>query len=145
MKKLLVALTALALAVALLPGCTGQKYTPGNLPDKQLHWGYGGGFAGQETAFILLENGQIFRREGMGGNVQEIKGTKRKTAKALFSLFRSDLKKYDFNHPGNTYSYVQWQEGSAIHRVAWGDERFPVDQKAKDFFNQINGLVIQTN
>lgn len=143
MKKILF-LNLLALFVAGLWQCShGPKYTPENMPSKQLHWGYGGGFAGQETSFVLLENGQIFRRNGTGLALQEVKGTKAKTAKGLFSTFDRDLKKYDFNHPGNVYSYVETQEGSNIRRIAWGDDRFPVDQKAKDFFNQINSLVIE--
>ncbi|MCC7503668.1 MAG: hypothetical protein IT259_00145 [Saprospiraceae bacterium] len=134
---------ALLLSAGLWQCSPGTKYTPENMPSKQLHWGYGGGFAGQETSFVLLENGQIFRRNGAGLALQEVKGTKAKTAKNLFKTFDRDLKKYDFNHPGNVYSFVQQQEGSSIRRIAWGDDRFPVEQKAKDFFNQMNALVVE--
>lgn len=144
MKKYLFLFAALALAAGCWQ-CNTTKYSSANLPTKQLHWGYGGGYAGHETSFILLENGRIFRREGVGGVPIEMKGTKRNTARALYSAFHRDLRKYDFNHPGNVYSFVQMQEGSAIRRVAWGDDRYPVEQKAKDFFNRINALVIDTN
>ncbi len=109
----------------------GTKYTPENMPSKQLHWGYGGGFAIAETSFVLLENGQIFRRNGTGLALQEVKGTKAKTAKNLFSAFNRDLKS-TISTTRATCTAVETQEGS-IRRIAWGDDRFPVDQKAMDF------------
>lgn len=145
MKKLIL-FSLLSVGFLLFSQCkSAVRYTPGNLPAEQLHWGYGGGFSGMETAFVLLRNGQIFRRKGAGGILEEVKTVKPRRAKELYSLFDKELKRYDFNRPGNVYSFVQWQEGSNIRRIAWGDDRYPVEQKAKDFFNRINQLVVENN
>lgn len=143
MKIILISLTLVAMA-SLLWFCKHQpKFTADNLPTKQLRWGKGGGFVGKETAYTLLENGQIFVRE-MGGALTESPRTKGKKALAAYKLAETlGLSKLDFNHPGNTYSFLEWQEGDAVKRIAWGDANEPVDGNLQSLFDTLNGLLTQ--
>ena len=140
MKTTLVVLTFLA-SVVLWFSCKNSKYTPGNFPDKQLRWGSGGGIAGKETSWTLLDNGQIFVRE-MGGNLQEAGKTKSKNARALYELIeKTGLDKRDFQHPGNTYDFIEVLNGDSVNRISWGDRNIPVDDATKDLFKRLNALL----
>lgn len=141
MKIVLIALTLVAMA-ALFSFCKHQpSFTADNLPPQQLRWGSGGGIVGKETTHTLLQNGQTFLRE-MAGPLVESAKTKPKTAAAIFKTAESlGLSKMEFNHPGNIYSFLEWQDGDMVHRVVWGDAKFPVDGGVKALYEQLNGLL----
>ena len=140
MKILLISIALLATAT-LFWFCKQPKYTTENFPDKQLRWGSGGGFTGKENSFTLLENGQIFKA-GAENKMTELEKTKAGKAKKLFELAKTlDLTKLDFQHPSNIYSFMEYQEGDMVKRVSWGDPKFPVDDRIKDLFAQLNALV----
>ncbi|GAB4496172.1 MAG: hypothetical protein OHK0019_27370 [Saprospiraceae bacterium] len=140
MKTILIALTVLATAFLWL-ACKQSKYAPGNFPDRQLRWGSGGGIVGKETTYTLLDNGQIFIRD-MGGTLTETGKAKGKTAKALYEMIGTlGLEKLDFQHPGNTYDFIEVLNGDSVRRISWGEKNIPVDPKIKDLFNQLNGLL----
>ncbi len=140
MKTVLISLTILATAV-LFWFCKQPKYAPGAFPDKQLRWGSGGGIVGRESIFTLLENGQIFKAEP-GGQLTELPKTGARQAKAIFKTATTlDLIKLDFQHPGNVYDFLEYQEGSVIQRITWGDQKYPVDAKIKDLFAQLKALI----
>ncbi len=140
MKILLISITLLATAT-LFWFCKQQKYTVGQFPSKQLRWGNGGGFVGRETTFTLLENGQIFQTE-MPDKMTELQKTKAGKSKKLFQIAQAlELAKRDFDHPGNIYSFIEYQEGDMVQRITWGDPKFPVDDRVKDLFAQLSELV----
>lgn len=140
MKTTLILLALLATAF-LWFACKQTKYAPGNFPDRQLRWGNGGGVAGKETMYTLLDNGQIFVRE-QGGQLTETGKTKGKKAKALYEMIGTlGLEKLDFQHPGNVYDFVEVLNGDSVKRISWGAKDNPVDPKIKDFYDQLNGLL----
>jgi hypothetical protein len=141
MKIILIALTLLAVAL-LFVFCKQQpKFTAENLPPQQLRWGTGGGIVGKETTSILLQNGQVFRRD-VAGVVTQASKTKSKTAASLFKTAESlNISKLEFNHPGNIYSFLEWQDGDAVQRMVWGDAQQPVDPGVKALFDRLNGLL----
>ncbi len=140
MKFILFSLTFLA-TIFIGLACKHPKYSTEKLPEKQIHWGNGGGFVGKETSHILCDNGQIFSRDIMGKTVAEGK-TKSKKAKALFKTVESlDLAKMEFNHPGNTYSFLEFQEGDMVSRVVWGDRNSPIEKPIEDLFRELNQLL----
>ena len=141
MKIFLFSFSLMAFA-SLFSFCKHTKYTPTSLPDKQLQWGNGGGFTGKETTYTLLENGQIFKRDGAGALLVELEGTKKKNAKTLFSTAETlGLNKLDFMHPGNTYSFIEAPGAENGRRITWGDTRMPPDAKVQDFYGQLQALV----
>lgn len=140
MKIILLSLSLLATGLLII-ACKQTKYTADKLPPKQIRWGNGGGFVGKETSHILLENGQIFGRD-ISGNTTEANKIKGKKAKAIFkSLEALGLAKMDFNHPGNTYSFLEYQEGDMVQRVVWGEKGAMVGKPIEELFGQLNGLL----
>ncbi len=120
--------------------CKHTQYHPeSGLPEKQLHWGNGGGFVGKESYFTLLENGQVFKHEpAMGDSIAEIKGVKRRVAKSMFSAAdAAGLATLDFKHPSNTYLFI----GYAGKRVVWGDKSHPVPEPVEKLYRELNDLI----
>jgi len=140
MKFILISLTLLA-SVLLFTACKHTKYLADKLPEKQIRWGNGGGFVGKESGHILLENGQIFSRDIMG-QLTEAQKTKSKKAKAIFKSIQAlGLAKMEFNHPGNMYNFLEFQEGDMVSRVVWGDKANPVGKPVVDLYSQLNELL----
>ncbi len=143
MKIILISLTLIAVA-SLLVFCKHQpKFTADNLPAQQLRWGNGGGVVGKQTTYTLLNNGQIFKQQ-LKDTLTETVKTKRKTAAALYKTAESlNLSKLEFQHPGNIYSFLEWQDSNAVHRITWGDPAHPVDAGVKSLYGQLNELLKQ--
>lgn len=122
--------------------CKSPKYTADTLPQKQLRWGKGGGFVGKETLFVLLENGQIFKQSPDSGSFAEADHTRAGKARKLFKLVETaGLQNLDFQHPGNTYKFIEVMSGDTIHRVSWGDPQQSLDAAVADLYAQLEGLV----
>jgi hypothetical protein len=109
------------LTTMLFSYCKVVKYTPDKLPVRQLIFGNGGGFAGIETTYILLDNGQIFKQVGVDSNYQELKPVNRKKAKELFENAKTlQLFKLDIDRPGNLYYFVRDISEQLDSKVTWG-------------------------
>ena len=137
-------LYSLTFLMALLAAtaCKSTKYTPENFPQKQLLFGTGGGFTGQTRTLVLLENGQVFLKEMGATAFSELPKVKKKEAKSFYEAADDlQLGTLNFNHPGNLYQFVELQKDGGAVRATWGDDKFPVDQKVKDLFIALNGLV----
>lgn len=136
-------ITVFAAAILLLSAAGACKHTKyhkeSELPAKQIHWGTGGGFAGKETYHILLENGQIFKKEFIrGDSMMEVAGTKARTAKALFKAAEAaGIDEMDFNHPANMYTFI----GFSGKRVVWGDKNHSLPEPVDKLYKQLNDLV----
>lgn len=128
----------LCLAAGIV-ACKHTHYSAGNLPEKQIQWGSGGGFVGKESYFILLENGQIFKHEPMmGDSIAEINGVKARAAKTAFKAAdAAGLSTLDFRHPSNTYMFIV----QAGNRVVWGDKSHPVAEPVDKLYRQLNDLI----
>lgn len=123
--------------------CKHPQYAADKLPQNQIRWGTGGGFVGKESSHILCDNGQIFSRD-IVGNTQAAGKTKRKHAASLYKTIKSlDLAKMEFNHPGNTYSFLEYQEGDMKSRVVWGDKNAPVGKPVEEAFRALNALLVK--
>lgn len=122
MKKLLL-LTCLSLFI--FTQCKVVKYTPDKLPTRQIIFGEGGGFTGIETAYTLLENGQIFKQVGVESTYKELRSIKPKTAKSIFEKVHSlQLYKMDIERPGNLYYFLQEVNEAIDSRVVWGSGNY---------------------
>jgi hypothetical protein len=97
------------------------KYSADKLPVRQLIFGDGGGFAGIETSYVLLENGQVFKKTGVGGAFEELASVKTNDARAFFEkLAALQLYKLDMDKPGNLYYFLQDVNKQTDSRVVWG-------------------------
>jgi hypothetical protein len=139
MKKLL---PFLAFSLLLFSHCKITKYTPDKLPSKYMIIGDGGGFAGIETSYTLLENGQVFRKVGSGGNYEELKAIKVKDAKALFEKLSSlQLYKLDIEKPGNLYYFVRDVNTNTDSRVTWGAGDYLPPQSIISFYKEVSSTL----
>jgi hypothetical protein len=102
----------LLLGTACLIGLTQcKKYTADKLPEKQIRWGFGGGFTGLETTFVLLPNGQKFTKVGQG-NLEAIPRIKRSEARKIFKLLsKVDVQKTPAGTPSNKYEFMELPDG----------------------------------
>lgn len=122
--------------------CRAPRHTADQLPDNQIRWGQSGGFTNKTTTFILLENGQIFKKESLEGTTLALSATKSKTAKSLFNaIVDLSLNTISSDHPGNMTYFLEIQDKTSTHRIAWGDKDFPIEQKVLDFYSVLQQLV----
>lgn len=140
MKKILPVLALFSLAV--FTACKSTKYTPDKFPIRQIVWGDGGGFAGIETSYTLLENGQIFKQVGVNGNYTELKPIKSREAKKLFDKVNSlQLFKLDIDKPGNLYYYLRQVTDHLDSRVTWGAGDYLPPQGLVSVYKELKGIV----
>ena len=139
MKKLL---SLLILSVSLFPHCKVVKYTPEKFPVKQLIFGNGGGFAGIETSYLLLENGQVFKRVGINNSYAELLPIKGKKTKELYSKLNAvQLYKLDVDKPGNLYYFLQQVTENTDSRATWGAGDYLPPQNLVSIYRELYALV----
>lgn len=122
--------------------CKSTRYKTDNLPQQQIRWGKGGGITGAETAWLLLENGQLFRKDGINGMWVEQKKAKAKKAKAFYErLTQLDLSTAETYKPGNMYHFVEIPDGkSGLKRVAFDPGKTAQDAPFFTLYKDLTGL-----
>lgn len=132
------------LALLFFAQCKVVKYTPDKLPTRQVIFGEGGGFAGKETAYTLLENGQIFKQTGTENAYQELRAINPKTAKAIFEKVHSlQLYKMDIERPGNLYYFLQEVNEAIDSRVTWGSGDYIPPSSVIAVYKELRALVVR--
>ena len=138
MKKLL---SLSLLSLLWFTQCKVAKYSADKLPVRQVVFGDGGGFAGIETTYTLLENGQLFKKVGTDGAYQELKSIKPKQAKELFTKVNSlQLFKLDMEKPGNLYYFLRQVTDHLDSRVTWGSGDFVPPQAVVSVYKELQSL-----
>ncbi len=129
-------------SLLLLLACSTEKYQAGQLPEEQLHFGKGGGFAGAHEKYILLENGQLFHRSGTEGTLQSAGKVSERQARRLFEQARSINKQGQaaFKHPGNLYYFIEWVDTEGSLRWTWGDPNHPVSPEVANLYESLREL-----
>ncbi len=90
----------LPLFAGLLVLAACKTHSIDKLPDSRLYFGSGGGYAASFTEYMLLENGQLFKREGQKSEFVPLTKAKRSEAKALFKNWTAQkMMEQDFQHP----------------------------------------------
>ncbi len=121
--------------------CSSQKYSASNLPEKQLVFGHGGGFAGTTEEYILLPNGQLFLKSSMSDTLQALPNIKKKRAKMFFEKAVSlSMDTVAFEHPGNIYYFLNYYDEEGKNRVVWGDMNHTPPPAIKEFYSQLTQL-----
>ena len=103
--------------------CKSAKYTAATLPESRILFGNGGGFAGIENTYYLLENGQVFAQKGASHELNALKNAKKKAAQEAFATCDAlHLDAMTLNMPGNTYSFIERRTSDGkSHRITWGN------------------------
>jgi len=122
----------------LLGQCKSTRYTTDNLPEKQLLFGSGGGFAGAYTTYILLENGQCFRLRQPGDQMEALPNLGRSATKKLWAEADAlAMKDYAYNNPGNMSYYLEIKQDSTRNRLTWSDMAPVERQDILDFYQKL--------
>lgn len=123
-------------------GTSCKTYELDDLPPSQLHFGSGGGFAGAFTSYLLLENGQFFRKDGLNGTFEPLDKVKKTEAKALFQQWETaQLAKQDFDHPGNLYHFVTMMTKDTTYHLSWGAMDYPASDAMKSFYKSCKKMI----
>ena len=108
----------IALIICAATACA-PKYSASKLPAEQIIFGNGGGFAGIETSFLLLDNGQIFKKIGQDSVWAAIKSANKKIAKQYFwSTYSKNINQRDRAYevsPNEIQEGIYWMKISGIH------------------------------
>ncbi len=127
-------------SLVLLVGC--KTYTVDELPSNRLYFGSGGGFAGAFTEYLLLENGQLFKRESQQAEFVALPKVRPKQAQLLFSNWTEQkMDGQDFQHPGNLYYFLKMEKEGQTHRLSWGSSKYPTPEAIKQFYSSCSALI----
>lgn len=122
--------------------CKSTKYTPEAFPETQIIFGDGGGFSGVVTEYILLENGQFFKKSSLKSGHEELKSLKKKEAQKIYERLENlRLHKFDINHPGNLYYFLRITNEELDHTITWGAGDYNLREEIMDFYKTLRGLV----
>lgn len=123
-------------------GCKSQHYTSENLPTHQLVFGDGGGFTGATTEYILLENGQVFKRYSLDKSTLEMGTVKKRLAKDMIKTAQAlQLENLDIKQPGNLYYFLRYKNGDQEHQITWGSESYQIDEKIATFYKDLTAMI----
>jgi len=124
------------LITGLFCSCIKHKPTdPLTFSGKTIIVGSGGGFAGIEQEYRLLNNGQLYYRSSIRDSFKLVeaksKGKARKWAVRFDSL---QLEKVAFNEPGNIYKFVGYKTDSVENRIVWSNVNSVPNSAIPDFY-----------
>jgi hypothetical protein len=110
----------LLVSVVFFAACS-KKYTSETLPAQRLQFGTGGGFTGLQNAYLLLDNGQIFKQKDFDGKKFEAFG---KIPSSVAKTFYKQCKSYEklkVNRPADLYHFITLKNDSTNLKWQWGD------------------------
>mgnify|MGYP001171392757 CR=1 FL=1 len=113
-------------------GCKSSK-SMSNQGKDFIRIGFGGGFVGKESAFTLFQNGSL---ESEGKPAQKLSSN---ITNQLFSNFQTlGLKQVEFENPGNTYNFIEYQLNGVTKRLVWNPSDKTVQSELQLFYNNFN-------
>ena len=135
-----VIIPTLTLILFFCLSCNSVKQIPADYAGIQLIFGKGGGVTGQAIVYYLLENGMVFRSQGIAENPIEKYGKiPIADARSILDNYNTlNLRDIDFVHPGNIYHFIEWKKGTDSHKITWGDNSFEVDENAQLLYGILN-------
>jgi len=129
-------------------GCRAQRITPETYTGKQLIFGNGGGFTGAESAYVLLDNGQLFitthANNKLTTTYTRLKKLSDKITRQLFSKAAElQIEQSAFSHPGNMYYFIGLKSKQITHRITWGDHQHKAPDGVDNLYHQLAALLPQ--
>lgn len=129
MQKIVILLVFLS----FLAACS-KKYTAETIPSQRLQFGTGGGFTGQQNAYLLLENGQIFKQKDLEGKKFETLG---KIPVSLAKTMYKQAKTYEkvkLNRTADLYHFITLKNDSTNLKWQWGENLTVKDSTLNSLF-----------
>lgn len=139
MDKLLIFIVLVSITL-LVYACKTVSYTADALPTPQVVFGSGGGFTNSYIDYILLENGQIFKRNSLTKETVEWIKIKKKNAQKYFPLVQAALLE-NVKEPGNMSYYLRYQTDTLEQSITWGNPQYAPQEEVQDLYNELVTLV----
>ena len=129
------------LLTLILAACSVQK-TLAKYEDTRIIFGNGGGYSGQEMQYTLTPDGNIELYDNISRKTTLVsKLSKKETARIFDEMEEVILPGSDFNHPGNTYSFVRQVKDNKTYNIVWGARQPEVPSRIQAFHGQLMSLV----
>lgn len=108
-----------------LVSCSKKIYDPISYENAKITFGTGGGFAGSESTFTLLDNGNLFKLTQMRQSSEKLTKIEKNQVAQIFSNFKMlNFDKLDLNDPGNLYYFIEFKgENGEKNKIVWGNEK----------------------
>jgi len=125
--------------IIILFSCQTTQYSsPESFQGKQIIISENGGFSGQTTQHIILENGQVFARTIFPASLKEMDKLKKKTVQEIFKkVDLLNISGINFQHPGNMTHSLAFSNGQELYEVKWGDPGFQVPDSIQECYQFI--------
>ncbi len=106
------------------------------MPPNQIVFGTGGGFAGMEKEYIMLQDGRILSRDTSAVLLKIVARISKTKAKECFDKCASlNVAKHQFNHPDNVYSFLLVKDGkNPENRIVWSEKGAKVAPNIAEFY-----------
>ena len=116
--------------------CNTKKEIPQTFEGPHIAFGQGGGFSGLKTEYILLRNGNLYKRNAGSKDFKALKPFDKQFVGQIHrNIDFLNLKEIRCNNPGDLYYYVELHEKESVHRMVWGKPDFKPDQTLVSFYN----------
>jgi len=143
MKKIIFLFLSMFMISQFHYSCKTSYYSsPDEFDGKQVTLSEGGGFSGQTTQTIILENGQVFVRTIFPESLKESKRLAKKTTSEIFKRLES-LKtgQVSFINPGNMSYSLMLKSKDEKYELIWGDPGFSVPQEVHSCYQYIKSQI----
>ena len=133
----------LLVLIPLFSYCSSPKYaSPAESPDAQIVFGSGGGYASTVKEYVLLENGQLFKKSSTNMEYEELSKVKKKEVKQIFSNYSFlNIEKINHDNPGNMYQFVEYKNQDGTHRITWSDNTPDLENNLTIFYGNLRSLL----
>lgn len=116
---------------------THKQVDPLKHAGRSVILGHGGGFAGIEEEYRLLDNGQLYHRALLNEPFKLTKAKSKKRSEKWITKFDSlSALHTSFNNPGNTYKFVVFKKDTVENRVVWTSQNEQPDEKITQFYQE---------
>ncbi len=119
-------IVALIVVVLFFSCKTNKVFDPEEYQGKKIILTHGGGFTGATKTYILLDNGQVFKKNnGLLKSANDPDPQKltidKKVVKQMFvNIDNLGLKKINKNEPGNLTYSITIKDSDGTHMIQWG-------------------------
>jgi hypothetical protein len=116
--------------------CQASQEFPSDYAGDQIHFGQGGGFTGEATHFVLLEDGRVFQKESRDSTYALNDEWEKAFASQMFENYKLlGLRRIDHYHPGNLYYFIEYHSKGQTHRISWGQSGYTPDPRILAYYN----------
>ena len=89
----------------------------------KITFGQGGGFAGIENSYVLLDNGMLFQLTEMGESYIKLDKLAKNEVAQIFHTYKLfNFGQLKVNDPGNKYYFIEFSgEEDQNNKIVWGN------------------------